>query len=188
MARDHRDLPTHQEYKYEPRRDKGAKNPPISPHSFKTLFYACSSPCTWPVPHQCISISTGCAFLERIPKRRRSFEKDLASPIWGLEAVFELYTAYVLVYHCCIIAGPLTFWGWWLRFHPDDLQNASVPMTIILTCLSLFWSCAGILTSSGQKRDWLISGRLHIISLYSIFSGALNLIPSLRKEIFYINM
>lgn len=29
--------------------------------------------------------------------------------------------------------------------HPDDIQSASVPMTIVLAMISMFWSATGIM-------------------------------------------
>lgn len=148
MVREHRDLPTNQDYQYSPRAGApGARNPPISPHLFEALFYACCFPCTWPIPHDCVPPPIGVANLERIPKRTRCFERDQTSPIWGLEAVFAVSLAYVFIYHCVVVAGPFAFFGW-LRAHPYDIQNASIPVTIVLGTLSLFWSGAGILTTS----------------------------------------
>lgn len=152
VVRDHKDLPLLQEYLYKPRAPAAdARNPPISPHLFQALFYTCPSPCTWRIPHECIQAPPGSMHLERIPKRSKSFERDMDSPIWGFEAVFAVSHIYVLAYHCIMVTGPLIFWVWWLNIHPGDLQNASIPMTIILACLSLFWSSAGILTN--RSRD-----------------------------------
>jgi hypothetical protein len=88
--------------------------------------------------------------LERIPKRTRCFDGDKSSPIWGLEAVFAVSFAYVFTYHFVMVAGPFAFFAWWLKVHPDDLQNASIPLAIVLGALSLFWSGAGILTSNNE--------------------------------------
>jgi hypothetical protein len=88
--------------------------------------------------------------LKRIPRRKICFEMDSTSPIWGLEAVFAVSFAYVFVYHCVMLAGPFAFFTWWLKAHPDDFQNASIPATVVLGALSLFWSGAGILTSIAE--------------------------------------
>jgi hypothetical protein len=56
----------------------------------------------------------------------------------------------VAFYHILILALPFGFWGWWQATHPGDLQNASVPVTVVLTMLSLFWGTNGILTQ-GRK-------------------------------------
>ncbi|EHK15609.1 uncharacterized protein TRIVIDRAFT_228635 [Trichoderma virens Gv29-8] len=152
IVREHRDLPSDKDYHYDPRAgERDARNPPISPHHFQTLFYACCSPCTWPFPHDCIPVLTNTYNLARIPKRTREFESDPNSPIWGFETVFAVSFGYVLAYHCLMVAGPFIFWGLWLKFHPDDLQNASVPITVVIGALSLFWSGAGILTSRERE-------------------------------------
>ncbi|KAL6834007.1 hypothetical protein J3E69DRAFT_325707 [Trichoderma sp. SZMC 28015] len=152
MVREYRELPSDKDYHYDPRAgERDVRNPPISPHHFQTLFYACPSPCTWPFPHDCIPLIANTANLARIPKRTREFEKDQSSPIWGFETVFAVSFSYVLAYHVVMVAGPLIFWGLWMKFHPDDLQNASVPITVVIGALSLFWSGAGILTSRERE-------------------------------------
>ncbi|KAL7800382.1 hypothetical protein V8C43DRAFT_302439 [Trichoderma afarasin] len=159
MVREYKDLPLDKDYHYDPRAGgQDVKNPPISPHHFQTRFYACSSPCTWLLPHDCMPLPQGPALLPentihlgRIPKRIREFGRDPSSPIWGFETVFAVSPEYVLAYHLVIVAGPLIFWGLWLKAHPDDLQNATVPITVVLGALSLFWSAAGILTSRERE-------------------------------------
>src|SRR5579871_716724 len=140
MVREHKDLLTDKVYDYSPRSgDPSAKNPPISPHLFHALFYTCFSPCNWPIAHDCLAPPSGDEILHRIPKRNRCFKNDQTSPIWGLETVFAVSFAYVFVYHCVMVAGPFAFFGWWLIAHPYDLQNASIPVTVVLGALSLFW-------------------------------------------------
>jgi hypothetical protein len=48
------------------------------------------------------------------------------------------------MYHLLILIPPFTLWGWWLSLHPDDIQSASVPMTVVLAMISMFWSATGI--------------------------------------------
>ena len=149
MVREHKDLPTHRDYEYTPRAGTDdARNPPISRHIFETLVHTCPSPCTWMNPlHDCLIPPSGHMFLQRIPKRTKRSTNDQTSPIWGFEAVFAVSFAYVFVYHCVMVAGPLAFWVWWLKAHPDDWQNAAIPFTVVIGALSLFWSSSGILTS-----------------------------------------
>jgi len=110
MVRDHPDLPTDLTSHYCPR-GPSAKNLPILPHLFETLSCACPLPCTWPVPHDCLQpqqVMGGhdAANIERIPKRNTSFEGDRASPVvWGLEPVYAVSFAYVLVYHGVMVVG-----------------------------------------------------------------------------------
>lgn len=149
LVREHKDLPAHQEYQYTPRAGStNARNPPISRHEFGALVHSCPLPCTRLIPHDCMTPPKGDIFLERVPKRAKCFKGDQASPIWGFEAVFAVSFRYVCIYHCAMVAGPLIFWLLWLEDHPDDLQNAAIPLTVVIGALSLFWSSAGILTST----------------------------------------
>ena len=147
MYREQRELPTDNAYDYTPRSgDRSAKNPPISTHLFQALFYTCRSPCKWPsILHDCMEPPDGNEHLRRIPKRDRCFQTDWTSPIWGLEGVFAVSFIHVFCYHCLMVAGPFIFFVWWLSIHPNDLQNATVPVTITLGALSLFWSSSGLL-------------------------------------------
>jgi hypothetical protein len=154
MVREHKDLPTNVVYDYSPRVGQPeARNPPIDRDLFHALFYTCPSPCKWPLPHDCMQPPNGDQHLQRIPKRLHCFQNDQTSPIWGLETVFAVSFAYVFIYHLLMIAVPFGIFGWWIASHPGgDLQNASVPVTIALGALSLFWSGAGILTSGSKDR------------------------------------
>jgi hypothetical protein len=51
----------------------------------------------------------------------------------------------MVLYHVLIFASTFGFWAWWLLTHPNDLQNAAVPLTTVAVFLSLFWSSAGVL-------------------------------------------
>jgi hypothetical protein len=88
--------------------------------------------------------------IERIPRKRSIFDvNDIHAPeseAWGLRAQHEVSAIYVAVYHLFILVPPFVFWGWWQHNHPDDLQNASVPATVALGLISLFWGTNGILT------------------------------------------
>jgi hypothetical protein len=69
------------------------------------------------------------------PKRQRSFEADQASPLWGFETVYTTCNTRSIAYHCVMVIGSFAWWAWWLKEHPDDLQNASVPATLVLAAL-----------------------------------------------------
>ncbi|TLD31557.1 hypothetical protein PspLS_02205 [Pyricularia sp. CBS 133598] len=156
MVREYSDLPTQLDYQYNPRAGNAdAKNPPIPPHVFQAYFYSCPLPCRWVIPHDCIPEQASTENLECIPKRTRNFhqDKDDRSPsVWGLDPVFAVSFAYVFVYHFFILAGPWIYYCWRGAQNPNDLQNPSVPLTIVIGLLSLFWAGAGILTSSGASR------------------------------------
>jgi hypothetical protein len=150
MAREYRDLPVDADYSYMPR-GESAKNPPLSTHLFTALFYSCDLNCQRLTPHDCIKPSTDTRCLQRIPKRKDPFDTDMTIEIWGLGAVHSVSFAYVCTYHIFIVAAPFAFFIWWIETIPGDLQNASVPVTVVFGLLSLFWSGAGILTS--RKED-----------------------------------
>ncbi|KAK6863813.1 hypothetical protein PG995_000341 [Apiospora arundinis] len=147
MARDYRDLPTHEDYKYRPK-GQDAKNPPISQHMFDVMFNSCDIGCNRMLPHDCFQSPGGVDQLERIPKRVRSFQRDTTVEIWGLSTVHDVSFAYVSFYHCLMVLGPLVFYACWMKAFPQDLQNASVPISLVLGALSMFWSSCGILTSN----------------------------------------
>ncbi|KAK8874992.1 hypothetical protein PGQ11_005506 [Apiospora arundinis] len=150
MARDYCDLPTHDDYKYRPK-GQDAKNPPISQHMFDVMFNSCDIGCNRMLPHDCFQPPGGMDQLERIPKRVRSFQRDMTVEIWGLSTVHDVSFAYVSFYHCVMVIGPLVFYACWMETFPQDLQNASVPISLVLGALSMFWSSCGILTS--KKMD-----------------------------------
>ena len=64
---------------------------------------------------------------------------------WGLQAQHVISLVHVLLYHVLILVGTFVFWAWWNVRHPNDLQNAAVPLTVVTTLLSLFWTSTGIL-------------------------------------------
>ncbi|KAH7303469.1 hypothetical protein B0I35DRAFT_179231 [Stachybotrys elegans] len=148
MFHDYKDLPTDGSYIYEPRAGTAAaKNPPLTKHAFQAMYSACKLPCDRiSLFHDCITPASGNKMIARIPKRTKCFEHDQTQDIWGFEAVFAVSLAYVIAYHLALVAGPFVFWGWWLGQNPRDWQTASVPVTVALGGLSLFWSSSGILT------------------------------------------
>ena len=64
---------------------------------------------------------------------------------WGLQAQHVISLAHVLLDHVLILVGTFGFWAWWNVRHPNDLQNAAAPLTVVTALLSLFWASAGIL-------------------------------------------
>ncbi|KIW79955.1 hypothetical protein Z517_06570 [Fonsecaea pedrosoi CBS 271.37] len=66
---------------------------------------------------------------------------------WGIEAVEEPYIIILIMYHVLMLAAPFGFWAWWLVFEHArtgqwDLQDASIPVSVFLVLLSLFWAAA----------------------------------------------
>jgi hypothetical protein len=126
---------------------------------------ACGDHCCWAwfndsIPalggllHDCLPRLNTKRAIKRIPKKKSPFDtssmNDEEAYAWGLEARHEISAAYVAFYHLLILALPFSFWAWWQATHPGDLQNASVPVTVVLTMLSLFWGTNGILTQGGK--------------------------------------
>lgn len=64
--------------------------------------------------------------------------------VWGIQTQYSISFLYVAIYHLIMMAGPIEFWVWWQKHHPDDLQNASIPVTSTAVLISLFWSATGI--------------------------------------------
>lgn len=58
---------------------------------------------------------------------------------WGLHAQVRISAAMVAVWQLAITAGGWIFVGWWLKDHPGDWQNASVPITLIIGAIMLLW-------------------------------------------------
>ena len=139
-------IPTDAVYEYDPR-PPNAEDPPIVPHEFTMAFTSCGNNC-WLFPfHDCVEPASGTHAVKRIPKRKSALEmytgdREIA---WGLQAQHVLSLVHVLSYHVLILGGPFGFWAWWNVRHPDDLQNAVVPLTVVIALLSLFWASTGIL-------------------------------------------
>lgn len=128
---------------------------------------ACGDSCRWAlsknyVPilgsilHDCLPRLNTKRAINRIPKKTSPFDTsstdDKNAYAWGLEARHDISAAYVAFYHLLILTFPFGFWIWWQATHPGDLQNASIPVTVVLTMLSLFWGTNGILTQGRISR------------------------------------
>jgi hypothetical protein len=64
---------------------------------------------------------------------------------WGIQAHHKPHALVVFFYHVLIFSGTFAFWIWWQTTHPGDLQNATVPLSVVAVLISLFWSSAGVL-------------------------------------------
>lgn len=141
-----------------------SRNPPILSTVFNTSFYGCKKACIKSqvdllcLFHECKGRNHCGKFrvLERLPKRRRKWDIDRdeeKEEAWGLNAVFAVSFYKVALYHMLILAGPVVFWGLWLKKWPADWQNASVPFFAVVVLLSLFWlPFAHNASSAGRKR------------------------------------
>ncbi|KAF2804373.1 HET-domain-containing protein [Mytilinidion resinicola] len=163
VIRDRKDLPSGVDYEYDPRPPR-ATNPPISRHEFAMHLNACDQPCpwSWSYFHECMPQLNTLTSITSIPKKRKQFNTTTTSSTftppadafaWGLEARHSISALYVVIYHVLIVAGPFAFWAWWMTRHPGDMQNASIPTTIVLGLLSLFWCTNGILTQGRETKE-----------------------------------
>lgn len=101
--------------------------------------------------HDCVeSLNPGSTeYIVRLPKKHSEWLIDTE----GIDDAFGILTKeepsilYVLVYHIVILAGSFAFWAWTMpREGRQDgswnLQDPSVPVTVVLGLLSLFWALA----------------------------------------------
>ncbi|KAF5631440.1 hypothetical protein F52700_6843 [Fusarium sp. NRRL 52700] len=124
-----------------------ASIPPVHPHVFEAAFNSCTGgKCRNPSPfHDCYEFKET-TYIKRIPKKKTPLSPGTIDiPIWGLEARHCISCFHVIMYHLLILIPPFALWGWWMSRHPDDIQSASVPMTVVLAMISMFWSATGIM-------------------------------------------
>ncbi|KAK5713665.1 hypothetical protein LTR15_011365 [Elasticomyces elasticus] len=131
------------EYKYLPKPID--PRPPISKHEFRKRFYnSCNQPSSWHRPwHSCKKFCTqGRQALTVVPKRTRVLETggDTREDFWGILAQERRYFAWVLGYFIMTLVPSIVFFFMWLFQwnHVNDLQNASVPLTMTLRLLAVF--------------------------------------------------
>ena len=126
--------------------------PPIGKHEFYINFHRCMRGgdshrhlLPWLPCHQPCNRFPGIdAAVQRIPKRDRPLEAaDIAERkrLWGLVAMERVSTTRVAIWHLIILSGPFTFWFVYMCYIGErtDLQNASVPVTVVISLVSLFW-------------------------------------------------
>lgn len=125
-------LPLDSIYVYRPRPLGPHENPPISAHEFNRRFY--------------LSLCNLCGRTEavgRIPKRVKRFQTSLhvngREDMWGLQVELRPSFFRILLWQIAITAGGWMLIVWWLVNHRNDLQGASVPVTLILTAMVTLW-------------------------------------------------
>jgi hypothetical protein len=144
------------EYDYNPR-PPSCQNPPIDAACFSILLRACDSSCFWSfLPfelHKCRRIKTGHDYVTRIPRKKGTFTNSLqmhahlssstSRVAFGIDAAYEISNLGMFTYHSIFILSGFIFWIYWMKTHPSDLQNASVPLFTIIMLLGTFWSLYG---------------------------------------------
>ena len=93
---------------------------------------------------------------KKMPKRKHPFQISMDASreyVWGLHAHFRISNKMVLMWTMLVIFV-ITLGGWvfmtlWLLHHSGDLQNAVVPVTLVmmalgLLCLPLSWCISSV--------------------------------------------
>ena len=120
--------------------------PPVAEHEFTRRFYAChqSRPSLhW--YHRCKKIgSRSHDLLKLLPKKITELEVggDQREVFWGLYARERPGLRWILVYNLVCLLPMLVYFLVWISplGRATDLQNPSVPISIMVALLSLFWS------------------------------------------------
>ncbi|OTA79949.1 hypothetical protein M434DRAFT_234662 [Hypoxylon sp. CO27-5] len=127
--------------------------PPVSEHEFQKHFYTCHRP--EPLGHwyhKCKALGANSYnILDFFPKKKTELEEggDKREVFWGIYAREIISLQRVLVYNLIFLCPMLAFFAIWILSlgKNTQLQNPSVPFSMMLGMLSLFWS---ILLSSLQ--------------------------------------
>ncbi|CAI6331430.1 unnamed protein product [Periconia digitata] len=84
-----------------------------------------------------------------LPKKGSEFQIRAPSGtgdyVWGIYARYLVSSIRVFGIHVAILAVTIGLWVWWQIKHPDDLQEAFVPVTVAGICISTFGASTGIL-------------------------------------------
>lgn len=124
------ELPEDAEYEY-------TRQLPLKP------YVAPIPPEEWRHRFQGLKTNAHLEALPLIPQRLRRFQLSThvrREDLWGLNVEYRICLKVVVMWHFFITAGGWIFVGWWLGDHPGDLQNAAVPISLILGTLVLFWT------------------------------------------------
>ena len=65
--------------------------------------------------------------------------------VWGIHSRYVVSVLGVFCIHVATLVITIGLWIWWQRMYPDDIQGASVPVTVAGICVSTFWASTGIL-------------------------------------------
>ena len=152
-------VPTPQNTEYQYKLVK--RMPPISRHEFKKRFYWCYGRCLLGILglpsrfHGCKKRCRTCPdAVDLVPKRLSPLEQggDAREEFWGLYVGEVISAITVVVYLILILIAPFVLCFLWLFFwgHPDDLQNASVPLLCTLALIGV--SSCGLFGGSLQSN------------------------------------
>ncbi|KAF2679312.1 hypothetical protein K458DRAFT_314529 [Lentithecium fluviatile CBS 122367] len=123
--------------------------PPITEHEFNKRFYSCA-----PKFHILCHKNCHCFKIQKqahnreiinlLPKKLSQFDdqSDQRDLFWGLYARQQPLFWRVGVYNALCISPLVWFFFMWIFHwgHDGDMQNASVPLMIMMSLLSVFWA------------------------------------------------
>ncbi|KAL4880350.1 hypothetical protein BJY04DRAFT_219346 [Aspergillus karnatakaensis] len=149
--------PTKDNYEYSP--DPMDIIPPITEHEFYSRFYACYAPSSSPMHllHTCRRHRGHCSdALNLLPKKKTKLEEHGAQRerFWGIFAQEVVCFRWIVGYNIvCMLPMVIFLILWMLPLgYKGDLQNASVPATVMVGMLTLFWTVfLGTLKYPGSK-------------------------------------
>ncbi|KAK1980905.1 hypothetical protein LZ30DRAFT_593845 [Colletotrichum cereale] len=132
------------DYDFIPRPIDKEQIPPVTPHEFYKRFYACYDTPTLHFYHRCTRLTGHSGdVLDKFPKKKTAIEEggDGREVFWGIYARENVALIRVLAYNfICIIPMLVFFFAWLFHHGPEEMQNAAVPISVMIAMLSLFWS------------------------------------------------
>jgi hypothetical protein len=151
------------EYYYRPRPTYSA---PVTRHMFNHYFYGCyESDSLWHRFHTHLPLAARCRIrnpanemLDFFPKRDRpvstASQSGKVEVCYGIAARECRSFLRIVVYLCLIMAPAFWFVFAWLFMWGDrgDLQDATVPLTLVLAMLSILW--AVVHSGSDVRREY----------------------------------
>ncbi|KAJ5324219.1 hypothetical protein N7476_002819 [Penicillium atrosanguineum] len=132
------------DYEYQPRPMDNI--PPISEHEFKTRFYACHKPRPLlHLHHECRRLGAHSSdILKFLPKKKTELEEagNKREDFWGIYAREDISLRWIILYNSVCVSPLLAFFFAWIvpQGLGTDLQNPSIPLSMMIAMLSLFWS------------------------------------------------
>jgi hypothetical protein len=119
---------------------KSRRLPVIDLRMYQILLKECDENCIWGAIwpwHDCLPPYISDEYITRLPKRKEAEENLLKS---GKGVRFGNEVNYMLrlgVYRLVIVAPPFAFWVISLVKHPEDWQDASVPLVTVLALITV---------------------------------------------------
>lgn len=119
--------------------------PPIGVHEFEKRLHACHKPRILHLHHRCKGPGIHSSeVLEKLPKKKTLLEEagDKREDFWGLYARENISLRWIIFYNFLCVSPLLAYFVAWItpQGHVTDLQNSSIPVGVMLSMLSLFWT------------------------------------------------